>query len=141
MARLNKPEVKTPDLNTRYVTLIGDILPDQTWDIPAELRIDETSPKTDTGIVQIQIDGEDLNLSRSGLNLTIDEKLIGKIVDTLSELGYTNDFQILQTGENDGTAPEHYSKSDYQILQAKIVPSAYLTKFNAPLTKRYPAVL
>jgi hypothetical protein len=141
MARLNKPEVKTPDLNTRYVTLIGDILPDQTWDIPAELRIDETSPKTDTGIVQIQIDGEDLNLSRSGLNLTIDEKLIGKIVDTLSELGYTNDFQILQTGENDGTAPEHYSKSDYQILQAKIVPSAYLTKFNAPLTKRYPAGL
>jgi hypothetical protein len=141
MARLNKPEVKTPDLNTRYVTLIGDILPDQTWDIPAELRIDETSPKTDTGIVQIQIDGEDLNLSRSGLNLSIDEKLIGKIVDTLSELGYTNDFQILQTGENDGTAPEHYSKSDYQILQAKIVPSAYLTKFNAPLTKRYPAGL
>lgn len=138
MARLNKPEVKTPDPNTRYVTLIGDILPDHTWVIPEGLRVDETSPKTDTGIVQIQIDGEDLNLSRSGLNLGIDEKLVGKIVDTLSELGYTSDFQILQTGENDGTAPEHYSKSDYQILHAKIVPSAYLTKFNSALTKRYP---
>lgn len=137
MPRLAKPKivVKKPD---KYVTLVGDILPNKDWVIPDRLRVDEVSPRTDTGIIQFEINEQPIVLSRSGLNIGVDANLLPEILDSLDELGFTSDFTILDTGTNDGSQPEHYTKQDYQILQGKIGPSAYLTKFNPSLTKKYP---
>jgi hypothetical protein len=138
MPRLNKPTPEPVKEVKSYVTLIGDIIPNENWNIPENLRVDETNPRTDTGIIQLEIEGKPSIISRSGLNLGIDADLVPAIIDALADLGFTSDFQILETGENDGTQPEHYTKSDYAILQAKIAPSPYLVKFNPNLTVRYP---
>lgn len=139
MSRLKPQEPKTPTAPKNKVTLIGDILPNKNWVIPEPYRVEDANPRTDTGVIQFTIRDEPFVMSRSGLNLGIDEELLPEIIDALTELGFTTDFQILQTGTNDGSEPDHYTKEDYLILQAKVAPSPYLAKFNPNLTKRYPS--
>jgi hypothetical protein len=139
MSRLNQKLEQKNVKPTHYVTLVGDILPNKSWSMPDELRVDGSNPRTDTGIIQLEIDGEPLIISRSGVNIGVDAEKVTKIVDALEDLGMTNDFSILETGRNDGTEPEHYTREDYIILQSKIAPSPYLTKFLPNLTKKYPS--
>lgn len=140
MPRLNPPKPKEVPEYRNYATLVGDVLPNENWVIPTHLRVDGANPRTDTGLIQLQLNEEETFMfSRSGLNIGVPVEKIPLIIDALSELGFTTDLQILETGEKDGTEPEHYSRSDYSILLSKIGPSAYLAKFNPSLTKRYPA--